>query len=287
TNTIYPLASISKPITATGLMVLVERGQVDLDLPINTYLGPAKLTGLAGDARGATVRRVLSHTAGLPLHSQFFYSDRGYAPPDMAETIRRYGKLVFPPGQVVEYSNLGYGIIGNVIEPVSGKSYAEVMRQEVCVSLGFTRTSVDRPIELENFGAERWNAGGDGADGPLSGDEYRCCGARQHQHPTRRDDAGVHYCAAGCRRRDAGPGAGTTGTAVPAWTAHVGCEPGTRWRMAGDLANLRRGGPNAVADQHGRDHRSMDRRPAGRFGQQRQLLRWSTVRHVRRADPDQ
>src|SRR5437667_3244728 len=157
TNTIYPLASISKPITATGLMVLVERGQVDLDLPINTYLGPAKLTGLAGDARGATVRRVLSHTAGLPLHSQFFYSDRGYAPPDMAETIRRYGKLVFPPGQVVEYSNLGYGIIGNVIERVSGKSYAEFMRQEVFVPLGLTHTSIDLPIGLENFVAERYD----------------------------------------------------------------------------------------------------------------------------------
>jgi len=159
-NTIYPLASISKPFTATGLMVLVERGQVDLDLPINAYLGTAKITGLAGDTREATVRRVLSHTAGLPLHSQFFYSDRTYAPPDMGETIRRYGNVVFPPGQVVEYSNLGYGIISYVIERVSGRSYAEFMRQEVFVPLGLTHTSIDLPIGLENFVAERYDERG-------------------------------------------------------------------------------------------------------------------------------
>src|SRR5206468_9356127 len=52
--TMYALASISKPLTATGLMVLVDRGQVDLDRPANAYLGTAKLTGLAGNADGAT-----------------------------------------------------------------------------------------------------------------------------------------------------------------------------------------------------------------------------------------
>lgn len=63
-QTMYSLASISKPITATGLMTLVERGAIDLDKPANEYLGTGKLTGHAGEATGATVRRVLSHTAG-------------------------------------------------------------------------------------------------------------------------------------------------------------------------------------------------------------------------------
>src|SRR5919108_2369622 len=58
-HTMYSLASISKPITATGIMKLVERGVVQLDRPVNDYLGEGKLTGLAGDARGATVRRVM------------------------------------------------------------------------------------------------------------------------------------------------------------------------------------------------------------------------------------
>jgi CubicO group peptidase (beta-lactamase class C family) len=159
-NTIYALASISKPITATGLMVLVERGLVDLDEPVNAYLGAAKITGLAANADGATVRRVLSHTAGLPLHSQFFYADRGYSPPPMDETIRRYGNLVFPPGRVSEYSNLGYGIVGYIIERASRQRYAEFMRREVFAPLGLTHTSIDLPAGLEDFVAERYDNSG-------------------------------------------------------------------------------------------------------------------------------
>src|SRR5439155_21219821 len=122
---LFSLASISKPITATGLMVLVQRGKVSLDRPANDYLGVGKLTGLAGDAGGATVRRVLSHTAGLPLHVQFFYSNEGVRPPTMDETIARYGILVSAPGETFRYSNLGFGIIDYIISRVSGQSYPD------------------------------------------------------------------------------------------------------------------------------------------------------------------
>ncbi len=64
-HTLYSLASISKPITATALMVLVERGVVDLDRPIDDYLGTATLTAHLGDARDATVRRIANHTVRL------------------------------------------------------------------------------------------------------------------------------------------------------------------------------------------------------------------------------
>src|SRR5262245_1271649 len=62
-QTMYSLASISKPITATGLMVLVERGQIDLDKPIDDYLGATKLRAYVGAAQQATVRLVANHTA--------------------------------------------------------------------------------------------------------------------------------------------------------------------------------------------------------------------------------
>src|SRR5438309_2553637 len=71
----YSLASISKPITATGLMVLEEQGKLDLDHPINDYLGEAKVRAWIGNAADATVRRVANHTSGLPLHWHFFYED--------------------------------------------------------------------------------------------------------------------------------------------------------------------------------------------------------------------
>jgi CubicO group peptidase (beta-lactamase class C family) len=80
-HTLYSLASISKPITSTGLMILQERGLLDLDRPIDDYLGDAKLTARVGSAADATVRRVANHTAGLPLHYQFFYADQPHRPP--------------------------------------------------------------------------------------------------------------------------------------------------------------------------------------------------------------
>ena len=64
----------------------------------------------------------MSHTAGLPLHYQFFYADGGYDPPTMDETIARYANLVFAPGEVYQYSNLGFGIIDYIITRVSGRS---------------------------------------------------------------------------------------------------------------------------------------------------------------------
>src|SRR5262249_46634603 len=71
-DTLYSLASISKPITATALMVLKERGRIALDKPINDYLGAAKIVARVGDAGQATVRRVANHTSGLPLFWHFF-----------------------------------------------------------------------------------------------------------------------------------------------------------------------------------------------------------------------
>lgn len=156
-NTMYSLASISKPITATGLMTLVERGRIDLDKPANAYLGVGKLTGLAGDANAATVRHVMSHTAGLPLHYQFYYATKDYRPTSNDETIARYAILVNPPGEVYEYSNLGFGLIDHLIARASGVDYADYMRSEVFVPLGLTRTSVGIAPGLEPFIAQRYD----------------------------------------------------------------------------------------------------------------------------------
>jgi CubicO group peptidase (beta-lactamase class C family) len=159
-HTLYSLASISKPITATGLMVLVERGLIDLDRPINDYLGNAKLKAWSGDAKDATVRRVANHTSGLPLHYHFFYEDEPYVRPPMDETIRRYGNLVTPPGETYQYANLGYGLLDYVISRVSGIGYADFMRQEVFIPLNMPHASVDVGPGLEEQQAIRYTPDG-------------------------------------------------------------------------------------------------------------------------------
>ena len=164
-HTPYSLASISKPVTATGLMVLVERGKVDLDRPVEEYLNGARLNARSGNAADATVRRVAEHSAGLPLHYQFFYEDEPFTRPHMAETMRRYATLVSPPGERMNYSNLGYGILDHLIAQVSGMSYGEFLRREVFLPLGMTRSSVDPDPAIADITATRY--GGDGVPYPF------------------------------------------------------------------------------------------------------------------------
>ena len=143
-RTMYSLASVSKPLTATGLMVLSEKDLINLNNPVNDYLGDAKLTAFEGNVSGATVKRILNHTAGLPSHVNFFFEDEPCTRPSMDETIRKYGILVTAPGEEYRYSNLGYGIIDYIISRMSRKSYAEFMKREVFIPLGMTHTSVKR-----------------------------------------------------------------------------------------------------------------------------------------------
>jgi CubicO group peptidase (beta-lactamase class C family) len=152
-HTRYAIASVAKPFTATGLMILAERGLVNLNHPANQYLGGRQITGYAGDASAATLRLILQHRAGLPAHGQFFYADENYAPPSMDETIRRYGILVNPPGEGYTYSNLGYGILAYITARISRRAYPEFMRREVFAPLGLTQTSVEIEPRLSSEAA--------------------------------------------------------------------------------------------------------------------------------------
>jgi CubicO group peptidase (beta-lactamase class C family) len=156
-TTLYSMASISKPIAATGVMKLAEQGRIDLDRPANDYLGPGKITGLAGDASGATVRRLLSHTAGLPLHYRFFYEGGTTQRPAMDEAIGRYAIAVYPPGAVYNYSNLGYGVLEEIVARASGRPFEDFMRDEVFLPLGMTTTTIGTGAGLGNA-AVRYDA---------------------------------------------------------------------------------------------------------------------------------
>ena len=141
-HTMYSLASVTKPMTATALMILVERGAIDLDRPMNDYLGEARLKVRVGEPQDVTVRRVANHTAGLPLHHHFFPNDEPYPRPPMAVTIGRYGNVVTEPGKRYQYSNLGYGILEHAIETVSQKTYATFMRDHVFEPLDLEHTAI-------------------------------------------------------------------------------------------------------------------------------------------------
>ena len=157
-DTLYSLASITKPFTATGLMRLVEQGKVELDKPANDYLGVSKNQDFVGDPSEATLLRILSHTSGLPFHYQFFYDNEPYRPPSMDETIARYGILIGLPDGTSQYSNLGYGILDYIISCVTNRSYADYMRTDVFLPLGLLHTSVGIAPGLEPYVAQRYDA---------------------------------------------------------------------------------------------------------------------------------
>jgi CubicO group peptidase (beta-lactamase class C family) len=155
-RTMYSLASISKPLTATALMRLVEQGRIDLDRPANEYLGGGKIQSRVWDVHSATVRRVLSHTAGLPLHYEFFYEREDHRARSTDEGIDRYAVLIAPPGEIYQYSNLGYGVIERILEQAHGRTYADIMNTEVFEPLGMTRSTVSTGAGLDDSVAVRY-----------------------------------------------------------------------------------------------------------------------------------
>lgn len=119
-RTPYYLASVSKTITATALMELVAQGRIELDRPVNAYLPSAKLRSPMWDVSKATVRRVLNHTAGLSTYDRDCVVDDRTCERSTSAAVRRYGVIVWPPGERFDYSNLGYGILGEVVAHTSG-----------------------------------------------------------------------------------------------------------------------------------------------------------------------
>ena len=156
-RTPYALASISKVFTATAVMALAERGQVNLDAPVNDYLGAHKVGARLGDARDATLRRLADHTSGLPDFSRFYYEGEKLEPLTMEQGIERFGVLMRPPGEAYVYSSLGFGILGYVLERVSGQSYAMAMDSLVFKPLGLQDSAVGPPPSGDARAAVRYS----------------------------------------------------------------------------------------------------------------------------------
>jgi CubicO group peptidase (beta-lactamase class C family) len=133
-KTPFALASVSKSITATAIMQLFERGRLNLDAPVNDYLGSAKVHSPHWNAAESTVRRVMSHTGGLTTYTRWCGSDRSAC--NLDRETRDYGILVWRPGELFDYSNLGFGILGDVIARVSGNEFDSYLKKNIFTPLG-------------------------------------------------------------------------------------------------------------------------------------------------------
>jgi CubicO group peptidase (beta-lactamase class C family) len=150
----YSLASVTKSITGTAIMMLQERCQLNFDHPVNEYLGSAKVHSPMWNSAEATVRRVATHTAGLTTYSRSCFVDQPDCHISLDEAIERYGILFSPPGEGFDYSNLGYGILGEVVANASDKSYRDFLSDEIFQPLGMTHCSLPSTMVSQKSAAQ-------------------------------------------------------------------------------------------------------------------------------------
>jgi CubicO group peptidase (beta-lactamase class C family) len=153
-HTPYYLASVTKSLTSAALMLLQERHKLDLDHPVNDYLGAAKVHSPMWDASQATVRRVATHTAGLTTYARSCAVGDSGCRTSTETAIGRYGVLFWPPGDHFDYSNLGYGILGDVVAHASGRSYGDFLHDEIFQPLGMSDCALDINPALRDQAAQ-------------------------------------------------------------------------------------------------------------------------------------
>jgi CubicO group peptidase (beta-lactamase class C family) len=159
-DTVYRLASVSKPFTAVAIAMLADRGVIDLDRPANDYLASAKVETLVGDPALVTPRNLMAHRAGLPLHYNLIHEGEPRERRSLDETIALYGKAMLRPGTTHRYSNVGYAVLERIIEVQSGMSYAEFLDAEIFAPLGMTTAGVTSGPERLPNGARPYTADG-------------------------------------------------------------------------------------------------------------------------------
>ncbi len=150
-DSIYKIASITKPFTVSALMTLVDQGRVDFDAPANRYLRGAKLRAYRGSPADMTLRRLASHTSGIPDHEILFFDRAPRLSPDA--TVARYGFAAWAPGSRFEYSNLNTATLGFISAETSGKPWPRFMQESMFDPLGLRSTFAELPPDGETEAA--------------------------------------------------------------------------------------------------------------------------------------
>lgn len=152
-RTLYRVASVSKAVTAWGVMKLVEEGKLSLDEPVMPRLKRWRFPGSEEYGGRVTVRHLLSHTAGLDDGLGY----GGFLPGEKVQTLEesldltrdstvgepRPVRVAREPGTGMAYGSAGYTILQLLIEEVTGRPFADYMREAVLQPLGMTRSCFD------------------------------------------------------------------------------------------------------------------------------------------------
>ena len=138
-DTMFILASVTKPMTVAAAMLLVERGKISLDDPVASIIPEFGVQG----KEQVTIRHLMTHTSGLPdMLPENQELREQHAP--LEEFIRRVCnlKLDFPPGTNIEYQSMGIAILSEVVKRVGGVPLPEFMQREIFQPLGMKDTAL-------------------------------------------------------------------------------------------------------------------------------------------------
>ena len=170
-GTAFNIGSISKTVAAWGVMRLVERGELDLDAPVETYLTRWHLPESEFSHDGVTIRRLLSHTAGLSLHGY-----PGFEPGDELPTVEESLSgatngpgavfVAHEPGSKWQYSGGGFTLAQLIVEEVTGRGFAEYMDAEVLGPLGMHDSSYPWDADVDRIAAQPYGNAGEPIPGP-------------------------------------------------------------------------------------------------------------------------
>lgn len=158
-QTVYRVGSISKLFTATALMQMVEAGQVKLDAPVQALLPQFQMRSRFGPASAITPRQLLAHHAGLPRdlgHGMWTADPARFT---TVTTALAQQDAAYPPQAVFSYSNLGFDVLGHVVEQVAGQSFEGHVQRNLLSPLGMVTASFTAGLPNHAWMAKPYNKG--------------------------------------------------------------------------------------------------------------------------------
>lgn len=145
-STLFQIGSTTKAFTATLLGILVERGELEFEDRLADHLPPGTAITQSPVGREITLSQIATHHSGLParpptLRTRDDEPTRAFTLFELYASLER-AELLTPPGQRWSYSNLGYAVLGHVLERTAGVPYEELLRREILDPLGMVETTV-------------------------------------------------------------------------------------------------------------------------------------------------
>lgn len=154
-STLFSICSISKLFTSIAIMKLYDEGKLRLDDRVDDILPAYKLEQKYPDSGPITIRTLLTHSSGLPREAAYPYwtgPDFPFPTKEQIDSKLSEQETLYPASTYFQYSNLGFTLLGEIVEEISGVTYDEYVQQNILKPLGLTDTRTELPEQL--YGSE-------------------------------------------------------------------------------------------------------------------------------------